>query len=180
VPVSSRVIVESRVQSPVATTALAWVVMVGVDLFLHAGVLAPLYDWDSPFLLSPVDAFIRIPAGYVAFAVLAMALVWLLPRLGVDGGRHGAVVGGMVGAVGWGALLLGVWSISTADPALLAAWWVGHSASMAVAGFVIGSAIAGADRRSLWFRVGAVLLLGAVTAVVLQAAGYATAPMTIR
>ncbi len=27
--------------------------MLGVDRFLHAGVMAPLYDWDSPFLLSP-------------------------------------------------------------------------------------------------------------------------------
>jgi len=118
--------------------------------------------------------------GYLAFAILATALVWLLPRLGVDGGRHGAVAGGAVAAIGWGALLLAIWSISTAEPQLLFAWWIGQSASMAVAGFAIGAAIAGADRRLLWLSVGAVLLVGVVTAIVLQTVGYATAPVIIR
>lgn len=175
----SRVVVERRVPSPVATALLAWVAMIGVDLFLHAGVLAPLYDWDSPFLLTPIEAFVRIPAAYLAFGVLAASLVWLLPRLGVDGARRGAIASGSVGAVAWGALLLGMWSISSAEPELLAAWWLGQSSSMGVAGLVIGSAIGGVSRRMLVFGVGAVLLIGVATAVVLQSIGYATAPVVI-
>jgi len=170
---------EPRVPKPVATTLLAWIAMTGVDLFLHAGVLAPLYDWDSPFLLSPLEAFVRIPAGYLAFGILAAGLVWLLPRLDVGGARAGAVVAGAAGAVGWGALLLGTWSISSADPVLLVGWWLGQSAAMAVAGAVIGLSIGGARRRTLGAAVGAVLLIGVVTAVALQSIGYATAPVII-
>ncbi len=175
----SSIVDERRVPRPVATALLAWVAMIGVDLFLHAGVLVPLYDWDSPFLLAPIDAFVRIPAGYLAFGILAAGLVWLLPHLGVAGARGGAIVAGSVGAVGWGALLLGMWSISSADPALLAAWWLGQSASMGVAGLVIGLAIGGASRRRLGVVVGVVLVAGVVTAVALQSIGYATAPVII-
>jgi hypothetical protein len=105
--------------------------------------------------------------------------VWLLPRLDVTGARTGAIAGGSVGAIGWGALLLGIWSISSADPALLVAWWLGQSASMGVAGLVIGLAIGGASRRRLGVAVGVVLVAGAVTAVALQSIGYATAPVII-
>lgn len=58
--------------------------MIGVDFFLHAGLLAPLYDWDSPFLLRPDEAFTRIPIGYLGFLVLAIGLAWLLTRLEVE------------------------------------------------------------------------------------------------
>lgn len=108
------------VPRPVATVALSWLAMLGVDLFLHAGLLAPLYDWDSPFLLRPDEAFVRIPIGYLSFLVLAIALVWLLPRFNVERGRDGALIAGGFGAVMWSALLLGLWSISTAAPGLLA------------------------------------------------------------
>jgi len=175
----SSVAVARSVPRPVATAAQAWVAMIGVDLFLHAGVLAPLYDWDSAFLLRPLEAFVRIPAGYLAFGILAVGLVRVLPRLAVGDGPRGALVAGIGGAVTWGALLIGLWSISTAQPQLLAAWWIGQSMQLAVAGFVIGGAIGGARQRSLVFGVGAVLLLGVVTAVALQSIGYAPAPVTI-
>jgi hypothetical protein len=74
-----------RVEEPtmmrhrVATVALSWLAMVGVDVVLHAGLLALLYDWDSPFLLRPEEAFVRIPVGYLGFLVFAIALAWLLP-----------------------------------------------------------------------------------------------------
>jgi hypothetical protein len=78
----------------------------------------------------------------------------------------------------WGALLLGLWSISTADPTLLVAWWLGQTAELALAGYVIGAALAGRALRSLAIQVGAILVLGAASAVVLQSIGYATAPLT--
>lgn len=164
---------------PVATTLVAWLAMVGVDLALHAGLLAPLYDWDSPFLLDPIDAFVRIPAGYAAFLLLAAGLAWLLPRLGVADARGGALLGGAIGAVGWGALLLATWSISSADATLLLAWWVGETLQLSVGGAVIGAAIAGRRLRGLALAAGAVLVVGAVLAVVLQSIGYAPAPVVI-
>lgn len=154
--------------------------MLGVDLFLHAGLLAPLYDWDSPFLLEPETAFVRIPGGYLAFLVLAAGLAWLLPRLGVGGGREGAVLGGAFGAVIWGALILGLWSISTADPVLLAGWWAGQSVELALGGAIVGSVISGMRLRSLAWRVGAVVVVLAISAVVLQSTGYAEAPVLVR
>ena len=168
------------VPRPVATVALSWVAMLGVDLFLHAGLLAPLYDWDSPFLLRPEEAFVRIPVGYLGFLVLAIALAWLLPRFNVERGRDGALIAGAFGAVGWGALVLGLWSISTADPGLLAGWWVGQTVELGLGGAVIGSILGGMRVRTVAWRVAALLVVGAVSAIVLQTIGYATAPVLVR
>jgi hypothetical protein len=165
---------------PVATVLLCWLAMVGLDFFLHAGLLAPLYDWGSPFLLAPSEAFVRIPIAYLGFLVVAIALLWLLPRLDVQGGRDGALIAGALGAAVWGALLLGLWSISTARPALLAGWWIGQTVELGLGGLVIGSSLRGASLRSMAWRVGVLLVLGALSAVVLQTVGYATAPVLTR
>jgi hypothetical protein len=165
---------------PAVTVVLSWLAMIGVDFFLHAGLLAPLYDWDSPFLLRPDEAFVRIPIGYLGFLLLAMGLAWLLTRLEVERGRDGALIAGALGAVAWGSLVLGLWSISTADPALLVGWWVGQTVELAVGGHVIGSALGGARLRTVAGTVGLVLAVGAVSAVVLQTVGYATAPVISR
>jgi hypothetical protein len=90
------------------------------------------------------------------------------------------VIAGALGAVAWGALLLGLWSISTAHPALLAGWWVGQTVELALGGYVIGSMLGGARLRTVAWVVGLVLAVGAVSAVVLQTIGYATAPVIIR
>lgn len=166
-------------RSWISATLLAWLAMIGIDLLLHAGLLAPLYDWDSPFLLSPQEAFVRIPAGYVAFGVLAAGLAWLLRQLGPRTPGEAARIGAIGGAVAWGALLLGLWSISSADPALLAAWWIGQTAQLAIGGYVAGLVLAGARLRSITWGVIAILLIGALVAVVLQSIGYAPAPIII-
>jgi hypothetical protein len=166
-------------RSWIMATLLAWVAMIGIDLLLHAGLLAPLYDWDSPFLLSPQEAFVRIPAGYLAFGILAGGLVWLIGRIGMRSPWEAARIGAIGGAVAWGALLLGLWSISSADPSLLAAWWVGQTAQLAIGGYVAGLVLAGARLRAVAWGVVAILLIGAVVAVVLQSVGYAPAPVII-
>jgi hypothetical protein len=165
---------------PVATVLLAWPAMLGLDVFLHAGLLAPLYDWDSPFLLRPEEAFVRIPIGYLGFLVLAVGLAWLLARLEVRSGRQGGLVGAGLGAVVWGALLLGLWSISTAQPGLLVGWWIGQVVELGLGGAVIGAMLGGAPPRSIAWRVGGIILAGAASAVVLQAIGYAEAPLVVR
>lgn len=160
-----------------ATVVLSWLAMLGVDLFLHAGLLAPLYDWDSPFLLRPEEAFVRIPIGYLGVLLLAIALTWALPRINVERGRDGALIAGAFAAVAWGALLLGLWSISTADSGLLVGWWVGQTAELALGGFVIGSILGGMRVRTMAWRVGGLLVVGAASVVVLQSIGYAAAPV---
>lgn len=86
------------------TVAAAWVLSLGFDVFLHAGLLARLYVEPSPFLLGPEEAFRRIPLGYLAFLVLTMALYWFLRRLGVRGTIAGLRYGAAAGAVVWGGL----------------------------------------------------------------------------
>ena len=49
--------------------AAAWILSLGFDLFLHAGLLAHLYVEPSPFLLPPEEAFRRIPFGYLTFLI---------------------------------------------------------------------------------------------------------------
>jgi hypothetical protein len=161
---------------PLATIALSWIAMIGVDFCLHAGVLAPLYEWDSPFLLPPGEAFARIPIGYLGFLVLAIALTWLLARIAVRNGRDGALTAAAVGAVVWGAVLLGLWSISTADFTLLAGWWIGQTVELGVGGLVIGSMLGGARLRGVAWKVAALVVALAALAVILQAVGYAVAP----
>jgi hypothetical protein len=153
--------------------------MLAVDFFLHGGLLAPLYDWDSSFLLRPEEAFLRIPIAYLGLLALAVGLAVLLARLGVGNARDGAMVAAGVGAVGWGAMLLGLWSISTADAPLLVAWWASQTAELGVAGLVVGSMLGGAPRRRVASRV-ALLLVGAILlTIVLQTLGYASAPVVV-
>lgn len=161
------------------TWLLAWLAMIGVDLLLHAGLLAPLYDWGNPFLLTPQEAFVRIPAGYLAFGVLAGSIVWLFPRLHVVTAFQGALAGGAAGAVLWGALLLGIWSISTAEPQLLGAWWLGQTVQLAVGGSIVGAVLGGHSLRSLARWSVAAMIVGLIAAIVLQSIGYALAPVIV-
>ena len=80
----------------------------------------------------------------------------------------------------WGSLVLGLWSISTAEPGLLAGWWVGQSVELAVGGAVIGSILAGTRVRTMVWRVAALVAGGFIAALVLQTIGYAEAPVLIR
>jgi hypothetical protein len=109
----------------VSSVLAAWVLSLGFDVFLHGGLLARLYAEPGPFLLGPDEAFRRIPLGYLTFLVLTLALSWLLHRLGVRGAMPGLRLGAAAGAVVWGALAVGLYSISTAPPSLLAGWWIG-------------------------------------------------------
>jgi hypothetical protein len=153
--------------------------MLAVDFFLHGGLLAPLYDWDSSFLLRPEQAFLRIPIAYLGLLLLAVGLAVLLVRLGVHNARDGAMVAAGIGAVGWGAMLLGLWSISTAAAPLLVAWWASQTAELGVGGFVVGSVLGGAPRRRVVLRVAALLVAAVVLTIVLQTLGYASAPVLV-
>lgn len=156
----------------------AWLLSIGIDFLLHAGVLARLYLREEPFLLPAHLAFARIPAGYLSFLVLTVALWWLLRRIDVRGFARGVRVGLVSGGVVWASLLLGLWSISTAPVDLLVGWWVGQSLELGAAGGVLGAGLAAtsrAERRRIYRRVAVALVVCVCATVLLQSVGWAPA-----
>jgi hypothetical protein len=147
---------------------LSWLSMLGVDFFLHGGLLAKLYAQPSPFLLSPWDAFKRIPLGYLAALLWAALLLWLMLRLGLSGWRQGLSFGLRLGALMGASGMLGLLSISTAEVSLVVAWLLSQSLQMGLAGAVIGSGLAGLRPRTLFLRVIALVLSLAVVAIIIQ------------
>lgn len=162
--------VPARAASPIAA---AWVLSLGIDFFLHGGLLARLYQERSGFLLAAETAFRRIPLGYLAFLGLTVAIYWLLRRLGVRGALAGFRVGATAGAVVWGALCLGLYSISTAPVPLLAGWWVGQTVELGLASAVLGASAAGVPLGRIWTRVLGVVAACIVATIVLQTLGLA-------
>ncbi len=153
----------------------AWVLTLGVDLFIHAGVLADFYVREIPFLVDPVTAFRRIPVGYLSFLLLTAALYWLLAGAGVRGARAGFRWGALAGLTVWGSLLLGLWSIATAPADLLLGWWLGQGLELGLAGAVMGAGLGGLSLRRVWVRVGVAVLVLGIVVVVLQTLGIAPA-----
>jgi hypothetical protein len=156
-------------------TVLGWLSMISFDFFLHAGVLARLYLTKSPFLLPATTAFRLIPLGYLSFLILALLLAWLMTRLQMKGGWPGAVFGLQLGGAIWGAVVLGLFSISTAAPSLLLGWFVGQTIELSIGGAVIGSGLAGTSLRRLGVLVLVLLLIWVLLTIGLQALGLAPA-----
>ena len=172
--------VTSGNSAPALSIAAAWVLSLGIDLFLHGGLLAHIYLEPSPFLLPAEDAFRRIPLGYLTFLILTIALFWLLRRLQIQGFTAGFRLAAVAGAVIWGALVVGLYSISTAPPSLLAGWWLGQTVELAFAGGVLGALASGVPLKRVWMAVGvAVVALFAAT-VALQSSGLAPAMKVVR
>ena len=75
----------------------------------------------------------------------------------------------------WGALVLGLFSISTAEPLLLLGWFVGQTVEMAIGGAVIRSGLAGTSLLRLGLMVVALLIALILLEIGLQALGLAPA-----
>jgi len=142
--------------------------VVGFDLFLHSGLLAPLFESASPFLLSPEEAFRRIPFGYLSFVLLVVLLIWLMVKLGIKNWKGGFAFGLLVGLLVWGAETLGLYSISTASPVLLLGWFLGQSLELGIAGLVIGSALGAERMLPLVVRVAVFFVVAVALSVVVQ------------
>ncbi len=152
----------------IAIALLAFVATLGFDLFLHAGVLAPLYVEPSPFLLPPWDAFRRIPLGYASFALIIALVTGLMARLGVTGWARGLRFGLVFGICVWGSFALGLASISTASTGLLAAWFAGQSLELGLVGIIVGSGLASGNLRTLAWKVPVFTLLAAAIGIGIQ------------
>ena len=149
-------------------TLLAWLSMIGFDFFLHAGILAPLYAKESTFLLPPERAFALIPIGYISFLGLATLLIWLMVRLNIREWRKGALFGFQLGFLAWGSLILGLYSISTASPILLWAWFLGQTVELGVAGAVAGYGLAERKLGRLFWMVFIFAILAFMAGIIWQ------------
>ena len=150
---------------------IAWLSMLGFDFFLHAGLLAGLYLQPSPFLLPSLTALKLIPVGYLSFLLLSILLAWLMMRLKLSGWCQGALFGLELGGLTWGALILGLISISTAGFPLLLGWFIGQTLELGIAGAVIGSGLAGVRLRRLLIIVAVFVLLALIITILLQSLG---------
>jgi hypothetical protein len=162
------------------SVAAAWVLSLGFDVFLHAGLLARLYAKPSPFLLEPEEAFRRIPLGYLAFLILTLTLYWLFRRLDVRGASAGLRYGAAAGVVVWGAFAAGLYSISTVALPLLASWWVGQAIELGLAGAVLGAAANGVPLRRIWAMVMIAVVACVAVTIVLQSLGLAPPMKVVR
>ena len=153
--------------------ATAWLAMLGFDLLLHGGLLARFYLRDSPFLLDPPEAFRRIPVGYLSFLLLAILLHWLLTALDTRGWWAGFRVGLGAGALVWISGTLGLWSITTAEPDLLAFWALGQTVGLGIGGGVLGLGLAGTPLKGLLARVLLGVAAAVIVTIVLQSTGLA-------
>ena len=147
---------------------LAWLAVIGFDLFLHAGVLAGLYSEPSPFLLTPEEAFRLIPLGYLSFLILIILLIWLMSKLGIIGSKAGLVFGLILGALIWGALCLGLLSISTAAPMLLVGWFLRQTVELGIAGMVLGNGLVTTRLRFLLIKVLMFFAVSVALGIILQ------------
>ncbi len=152
---------------------LAWISMLGIDFFLHGGLLARLYAQPSPFLLPLEDAFRLIPLGYLSILLLSVLILWLMVGLKIATWKRGLSFGLVIGALYGGTMALGLLSISTASPALMFGWFAGLTVEFGVAGAVIGSGLSGTTLRKILVRVIALVLLLVVATFILQNIGLA-------
>jgi hypothetical protein len=152
-------------------TIIAWLAMLGLDFFLHAGLLAGLYLQSSPFLLSPLTALTLIPVGYLSLLLLTILLIWLMIRLELAGWREGLFFGLKLGGLIGSAFMLGLLSVSTASFSLLGGWFVGQMLELALAGAIIGSGLAGMRLRTLFGMVIVFVLLSVIATIILQSLG---------
>jgi hypothetical protein len=111
--------------------------------------------------------------GYLSFLILAALLTGLMAQLEIDGLRRGAGFGLLLGAMIWGALCLGLYSISSAAPDLLWGWFAGQTLELGLAGAVVGADLGGMKARRLILAVIGWVILAFVLTVALQSLGLA-------
>jgi hypothetical protein len=73
----------------------------------------------------------------------------------------------------WGSLVLGLASITTADPWLLIGWFLGQTAELGIAGGFAGSAFAGSKLTRLFGGALILIVVCLVITIVLQSTGLA-------
>jgi hypothetical protein len=152
-------------------TLVVWLAMVGLDFVLNAGLFAAMYQDGGPFLLAPLEAFRRIPLGYLAFLILAAAMVELSFRMRATTMAAGLRLGGAAGAAIGAAWGLGLYSVATLTPLTALAFAAIWLALLTVAGAVAATGLGRTSLRGLTLRVVGTDLLGAIAVVAMQSFG---------
>ena len=149
----------------------SWIVMMALDLLLNAGLFAKLWLEPSSFLLGPRELFQRLPLGYFAFLLQALAYVWLANRIGVRTWRQGTLFGLKLGAILNTAAVLLLRSGTTASwTMLLVGWLIGGTLLTIGACSMAGFSSERSEKKALVSAF--LLLIGAVIVIsVLQSTG---------
>ena len=165
----------TKLKRPVPAVLLAWLAMLGFDFFLHGGLLASLYFAEDSFILSPLEAFRRIPIGYLGFLLLAIFLVWVVPLFNFDNWKQAFWLGIKLGAILWGGFLLGLISISTIAFSLALGWFLGQTMELGIGGAVVAMASKGSSLRRLTLIIVSFVICAIVATIVLQSTGVVPA-----
>ncbi len=160
-----------RIRRPILFTLLAWFAMLAWDFLLHGGLLARFYLADNPVLLSPLEAFRRIPLGYASFLLLAILLVWLMPRFELKGWRAAFGFGLKTGALLWGSFVLGLVSIVRFDILLGVGWFIGQTLELGIGAVVVQQAAAANNLKRMTLFVVLFFILCASITIILQSTG---------
>lgn len=121
------------------SVVVAWLVAVGVDLLLNAGLFSPLFEQArEPALLSDEELFRRIPVAYLAILAGVAALAWVLDRLPRRGMAAGAVTGAAAGAVTAGLGVVSLWTAVDLTVAFVLAAIAVQVGQLTAAGAVLG------------------------------------------
>lgn len=159
------------IKRPIATILLVWFAMLGVDFLLHGGLLAGLYNRQSPFLLPSFEAFRRIPLGFGGLLVLAFLLAWIVPRFNISTWKGAFWFGIKLGALVSGGFILGLISISAIELDLAAAWFLGQTLELGVGAAVVQEAAGSSALRRITLLVSLFVVLAIVITVALQSFG---------
>jgi hypothetical protein len=144
---------------------LAWLIAVGVDLLLNAGLFARILDPSrEPALLTERQLALRIPFAYAALALGVACLAWILALSHTErwkAVRFAAIVGFVVGVLGVGSL----WTAIDITGAFVATGILTTGAEATASAVVLTSPRSNA---SLSWRIGAGFFILAGAGVILS------------
>jgi hypothetical protein len=116
---------------------LAWISSMVVDFFLNGGVFASYFRSGDPFIVSPSDAFVRIPLGYTSLLLLILVLAYLIEKGSVSTINGGVKISLAYGFAVASSSVLGLWSIAVTPMSFLLIWFVDQIFELFVAGAVL-------------------------------------------
>jgi hypothetical protein len=147
---------------------IVWLAMLGLDFLLNGALFARLYLQGGSFLLEPQEAFRRIPAGYLAFLILAVGVVELAYRVRISTLSTAVRVGLLAGAAFGGIWSLSLYSVATLSASTAISFGVIWLALVALAVVIAALGLNRSSLRGLLIRVAGFDAICAVTVIALQ------------
>ena len=150
---------------------ISWLAVVGFDFFLHAGLLAHLYQGDNPGILPPLDAFYRIPIGYFAFLFNIALVYFIIIKIDVNDRKEIIKLIMTIGIVLSLSSTLAQFSILQVNPLLLFGWGLGQMLQFTLMGVIIGFGYTGYSQKKLFICVFIFVFLVIVFTIIMQNIG---------